>query len=523
MPLPTINPTHTQAWKKLQKHFDQLQAATAPFENAEKRSQDFAVTWKEFYFDYSKNRITEETLQLLTELATEVKLKEAMEAQFTGKKINQTEDRAVWHTALRDFDAMRDDVRDTLKKMKAFSKKIISGVHKGYTGKPITDVVNIGIGGSHLGPEMIAEALKFYKTHLNIHFIANIDGDKVAELLRQLNPETTLFIIVSKSFTTEETRCNAMVVKEWFLKSAAPDDIATHFTAVSSNVGKAQEFGIESENIFPMEDWVGGRFSLWSAVGLSVCCAIGYAHFKSLLKGAFEADKHFRDTPFEKNIPVLMALLSVWYNNFYKRETEVIVPYSQHLDRLIDYLQQAVMESNGKSIDRNGEKVTYETGTIVWGNVGSNAQHAFFQLLHQGTKWAPVDFIGFANSLYAENQHNHSILTANFLAQTEALWEGTKNRIVENNHRVFEGNRPSNTFLIKKLTPKNLGSLIAFYEHKIFVQGIIWNVFSYDQWGVELGKTIAKNTLQAIEIEAINPDQNPYTNHLLSEYLRMKD
>src|SRR5690606_11256916 len=313
------------------------------------------------------------------------------------------------------------------------------------------------------------------------------------------------------------------VVKEWFLKAAVPENIATHFVAVSSNIEKAVAFGIASANIFPMEDWVGGRFSLWSAVGLSICCAVGYTHFESLLKGAFEADKHFRNTAFDKNIPVLMALLSVWYNNFYKRETEVIVSYSQYLEKLIDYLQQAVMESNGKSIDRNGEKVTYETGTIVWGNVGSNAQHAFFQLLHQGTKWAPADFIGFANPLYDENLHNHAILMANFIAQTEALWEGTKNRFVEDNHRVFEGNRPSNTFLIKKLTPKNLGSLIAFYEHKIFVQGIIWNVFSYDQWGVELGKSIAKTTLQAIEIEAINPNQSPYSNHLLSEYFKMKN
>lgn len=523
MPLPTINPTQTQAWKKLQKHFDQLESTAHPFKNADKRSQDFAVTWNEFYFDFSKNRITRETLQLLTELAEEVKLKEAIEAQFSGKKINRTERRAVLHTALRDFDSMREEVRSTLEKMKTFSQNIITGVHKGHTGKSITDVVNIGIGGSHLGPEMITEALKFYKTHLNIHFIANIDGDKVAELLRELNPETTLFIIVSKSFTTQETLANVEVVKEWFLKAAVPENIATHFVAVSSNIEKAVAFGIASANIFPMEDWVGGRFSLWSAVGLSICCAVGYTHFESLLKGAFEADKHFRNTAFDKNIPVLMALLSVWYNNFYKRETEVIVSYSQYLEKLIDYLQQAVMESNGKSIDRNGEKVTYETGTIVWGNVGSNAQHAFFQLLHQGTKWAPADFIGFANPLYDENLHNHAILMANFIAQTEALWEGTKNRFVEDNHRVFEGNRPSNTFLIKKLTPKNLGSLIAFYEHKIFVQGIVWNIFSYDQWGVELGKSIAKTTLQAIEIEAINPNQSPYSNHLLSEYFKMKN
>lgn len=521
MCLPAINPTKTASWKALQMHFEEIQSEQMQgvFSTDAERAKRMALAWQDFYFDFSKNRITDKTLSLLMDLANEVKLQTAIEQQFSGEKINKTEDRAVLHTALRDFGAMKPEVKATLQKMQVFSEKIISGEHKGYTGKAITDIVNIGIGGSHLGPEMVTEALRFYRNHLNVHFIANIDGDWVADILKDLNPETTLFIVVSKSFTTKETLTNAGVVSDWFLETASKEAIQKHFVAVSANKEEALDFGISEENIFPMNDWVGGRFSMWSAVGLSICCAIGYEHFESLLKGADEADTHFRTSKFDKNIPVILGLLSVWYNNFFKTESEAIVAYSQYLDKLVPYLQQAVMESNGKGVDRNDKIVNYQTGNIVWGNVGSNAQHAFFQLLHQGTKLVPVDFIGFSQPLH-KNGNNHNILMANFFAQSQSLWEGTHDCEIEDAHRVFEGNRPSNTLLIKKLTPKNLGSLIALYEHKIFVQGIIWNIYSYDQWGVELGKKVAKGTLTAIETKDPNSVKNTSSQSLLQQYLK---
>lgn len=521
MSLPKINPTKTEAWKALEKHFQETKMLQMQdvFSKDPGRADRFKIEWQDFYLDYSKNKITDETLSLLINLAEEVKLKEAIIQQFSGKKINETENREVLHTALRDFENTKPEVKATLQKMERFSEEIINGSHKGFTGKVITDVVNIGIGGSHLGPEMVAEALQFYRNHLKIHFIANIDGDSVAETLKKLIPETTLFIVVSKSFTTQETIANASVVKKWFLKNASEADIEKHFVAVSANVEVAKEFGISEENIFPMQDWVGGRFSLWSSVGLSICCAIGFNNFEAMLKGAFEMDNHFKNGNFDKNIPVVLALLSVWYNNFFKAESEAVVAYSQYLNKLVPYLQQAVMESNGKSVDRNGQKIDYQTGTIVWGNVGSNSQHAYFQLLHQGTKLIPTDFIGFSESLHG-NSYNHNILMANFFAQTEALWEGTHAEKVENPFKFFEGNKPTNSILIKKLTPRNLGSLIAIYEHKLFVQGIIWNIFSFDQWGVELGKTVAKGTLKAIEHRNLSAIENRSTANLLGFFLK---
>ncbi|MCB0465466.1 MAG: glucose-6-phosphate isomerase [Aequorivita sp.] len=519
MSLPKINPTKTAAWKKLEKHFQEIkvQQMQDVFLKDSDRADRFKIEWQDFYLDYSKNRITDKTLSFLLELAEEVKLKEAISQQFSGEKINETENREVLHTALRDFENWKPEVKATLQKMKHFSEEIINGSHKGFTGKAITDVVNIGIGGSHLGPEMVTEALQFYKNHLKIHFIANIDGDAVAETLNKLNPETTLFIVVSKSFTTQETIANVSLVKDWFLTSGTKKDIQKHFVAVSVNEEGAKEFGISEDNIFPMQDWVGGRFSLWGSVGLSICCAIGFSNFEAMLKGAFEMDNHFKKEDFSNNLPVLLALLSVWYNNFFKAETEAVVAYSQYLNKLAPYLQQAVMESNGKSIDRNGETVNYQTGTIVWGSVGTNAQHAFFQLLHQGTKLIPTDFIGFSESLHG-NIENHNILMANFFAQTEVLWEGTHTKNAENPFEIFDGNKPTNSILIKKLTPKNLGSLLAIYEHKLFVQGIVWNIFSFDQWGVELGKTVAKETLQAIENSNFSVIENASTKNLLSKF-----
>lgn len=520
MSLPSINPTKTESWKLLEKHFEEIKnlEMQSVFTKDLNRTTNFSLEWQDFYLDYSKNRINDETKRLLLALAEEVQLKEAIDQQFKGLKINKTEERAVLHTALRDSENIKPEVKNTLLKMKFFSEEIINGTHKGYSGKPITDVVNIGIGGSHLGPDMVVDALKYYENHIKVHFLANVDGDHVSETLKLLNPETTLFIVVSKSFTTEETLINASIAKKWFLNNAEQKDIQNHFVAVSVNIVAAEAFGISKKNIFPMQDWVGGRFSLWSSVGLSICCAIGFSNFENMLNGAFEMDNHFQNTDFDKNIPVLLALISVWYNNFFKCETECIVAYSQYLNKLVPYLQQAIMESNGKSVDRNGEKIDYQTGAIVWGNVGTNSQHAYFQLLHQGTKIIPTDFIGFSESLNG-NKNNHNVLMANFFAQTEALWEGTYAESVENSFKNFDGNKPTNTLLIKKLTPKNLGSLIALYEHKLFVQGVIWNIFSYDQWGVELGKTVAKDTLNAIESKNSSSLKNPSTESLVKKYL----
>lgn len=525
MSLQKINPTETNAWKKLTEHFKATKENTLKdlFAKEENRATAYTITWEDFLVDFSKNRISQETLNLLLALAEEVKLKDAIEKCFAGDIINETEGRAVLHTALRakKTDEVLVDGKDVIPEIysvkehiKSFTETIISGEAKGYTGKTFTDVVNIGIGGSDLGPAMVTEALKFYKNHLKLHFVSNVDGDHVHEVLRDLDPETTLFVIVSKTFTTQETLSNATTIKKWFLKRGTQEDIAKHFAAVSTNAEKIAEFGISSDNVFPMWDWVGGRFSLWSAVGLSVALAVGYDNFDSLLQGANSMDEHFKNEDLDKNIPVVLALLSVWYNNFYGADTEAIIPYTQYLSRFSAYLQQGIMESNGKSVDRNGKTVDYQTGTIIWGEPGTNAQHAFFQLIHQGTKLIPADFIGFKESLYGETDH-HNKLMANFFAQTEALMNGktkeevavdlaSKNLSAEEIEKlvpfkVFQGNKPTNTLLIEKLTPKSLGSLIALYEHKIFVQGVIWNIFSYDQWGVELGKQLAGNILKDIE------------------------
>jgi glucose-6-phosphate isomerase len=515
-----INPTTTAAWQKLSNHFNSIknvQLKTLFSENSN-RKNDFTLNVNDFEFDYSKNRITQETIDLLIELANEVDLKSAIDSIFSGEKINQTEKRAVLHTALRsqlntevivDGENVQPEIQAALAKIEEFTNKVVSGDWKGYTNKSITDVVNIGIGGSDLGPDMVVESLKYYKNHLNVHFVSNIDGDHVQEVIKNLNPETTLFVIVSKTFTTQETLTNANTIKKWFLQSASEKDVAKHFVAVSTNLKTVSNFGIASDNIFPMWDWVGGRFSLWSAVGLSISLAVGYNNFKELLIGAFEMDEHFKNTPFEKNAPVILSLIGIWYTNFFEAESEVILPYSQYLSKLAPYLQQAIMESNGKSVDRNGNRVNYQTGNIIWGAPGSNSQHAFMQLLHQGTKLIPADFIGFKQSLYGDVDH-HNKLMANFFAQTQALAEGktkeeahldlkTQGKLDEITtllpYKVFEGNKPSTTILIEKLTPRTLGSLIAFYEHKIFIQGVIWNIFSFDQFGVELGKELAQKYL----------------------------
>ncbi|PVW15714.1 glucose-6-phosphate isomerase [Marixanthomonas spongiae] len=518
MSLPKINPTQTKAWKALQQHFSEMENKKMQdlFAEDATRSKKFAIEWNDFFIDYSKNRMTDTTKRLLIDLAKEVKLEEAISAQFKGIKINETEDRAVLHTALRDFSDMRPEVSDTLQKMKVFSEAVISGAWKGCTGKPITDVVNIGVGGSDLGPKMVTEALQYYKNHLNVHFISNVDGDHVSESIQDLNPETTLFIVVSKSFTTLETLTNANTVRNWFLKQHSAQDIENHFVAVSTNKEAVFDFGIASKNIFPMWDWVGGRFSLWSAVGLSICCAVGYDNFEALLKGAHEMDTHFQTSAFGENIPVILAMLSIWYANFFEAESEAVIPYSEYLSKLVTYLQQGVMESNGKGTDRNGNKVNYTTGTIVWGDTGTNAQHAFFQLLHQGKRLIPVDFIAFAKSLHGKKEH-HKKLISNCFAQSESLLQGTYGKEIENPYKQFEGNKPSNTILIEKLTPHNLGSLLALYEHKLFVQGVVWNIFSYDQWGVELGKTVAKNVMEAIRTKDCSLITNQSTENLLSK------
>ncbi|KQC30825.1 glucose-6-phosphate isomerase [Flagellimonas eckloniae] len=545
MTLPKINPTTTKAWEKLTTHFKETKDLHLRdlFSSDAERGKKFSLLWNDFLVDYSKNRITEETKSLLLELADEVRLKEAISSYFGGELINQTEGRAVLHTALRAKEGdevnleginIVDEVYEVKGKIKTFSESVISGDRKGYTNKTFTDVVNIGIGGSDLGPAMVTEGLKFYKNHLRMHFVSNVDGDHVHEILKNLDPETTLFVVVSKTFTTQETLSNALTIKKWFLSHASQTDIAKHFVAVSTNTQKIKEFGIAEDNVFPMWDWVGGRFSLWSAVGLSIALSVGYENFDELLSGANEMDVHFKETPFSENIPVILALLSVWYNNFFGAETEAIIPYTQYLSRFSAYLQQGIMESNGKSRDRSGNPTNYETGTIIWGEPGTNSQHAFFQLIHQGTKLIPTDFIGFKESLHGEGDH-HNKLMANFFAQTEALMNGKKKEEVEEElkaqgltaeqikslvpFKIFEGNNPTNTFLIEKLTPKTLGSLIALYEHKIFVQGMVWNIFSYDQWGVELGKQLAKNILTDIENSEISKHDSS-THNLLQFFKR---
>ncbi len=524
MSLKNQNPTKTIAWQKLQEAYQNsinVDMKTL-FLNDSHRGGKYTLTFNDFTLDFSKNRINDTILNLLVELANEVDLNDGIKKMFSGDIINTTENRAVLHTALRNTSDnailvngqnVMPEVEASLQKMKRFSDSVISGKFKGYSGKSFTDVVNIGIGGSDLGPRMVVDALQYYKNHLKTHFISNIDGDHVAETLKGLNPETTLFVIVSKTFTTQETLTNAETVKKWFLSKefeTQESDIEHNFVAVSTNLEKVADFGIAQENIFTMWNWVGGRYSLWSAVGLSISLALGFGNFNQLLTGAYEMDTHFKTEPFEKNIPVLLALISIWYTNFFNSESEVVIPYSQYLTQLVPYLQQLSMESNGKSVDRDGNKIEYQTGNIIWGNTGTNVQHAFMQLVHQGTKLIPVDFIGFSNSLYGNKEH-HDKLMANFYAQAEALYQGkTKEEVhlelkLANNQdkieqllpfKIFQGNKPSNTLLIDKLTPKNLGSLIAMYEHKTFVQGYIWNIYSFDQFGVELGKELVKKYLQ---------------------------
>ncbi|NER10194.1 glucose-6-phosphate isomerase [Muriicola jejuensis] len=543
MPLAKIDPTTTEAWKRLADHYGKTKNSHLKdlFDQDPERAKRFSIRWSDFFLDFSKNRIDDTTLDLLLGLAEELELQASIDRYFSGDIINETEGRAVLHTALRarkadkvlvDGENVIPGVYEVRDHIRRFSESVISGKMKGYTGKAFTDVVNIGIGGSDLGPVMVTEALKFYNNHLRTHFVSNIDGDHVQEVLKHLDPETTLFIVVSKTFTTQETLTNALTIKEWFLKNASPADIALHFAAVSTNTEKIREFGISEENVFPMWDWVGGRFSLWSAVGLSIALAVGPDHFEELLEGAREMDTHFRSAPFRENIPVIMALLSIWYNNFYGAETEAIIPYTQYLSRFSAYFQQGIMESNGKSTARDGSRVNYQTGTIIWGEPGTNAQHAFFQLIHQGTKLIPADFIGYINSLYGNKDH-HQKLMANFFAQTEALMNGktaaeVRQELQSKGHspeevekllpfKLFEGNKPTNTLLIDKLTPRSLGALIALYEHKIFVQGVVWNIFSYDQWGVELGKQLASQTLKDITSSEISK-HDPSTSQLLQYF-----
>ena len=539
MSLKSINPTSTTAWENLHKHFESIKDKhmTTWFEKNPSRVSEMSIKWDDFFVDFSKNRITSETLDLLKDLADEVQLSAAISKYFDGEKINKTEGRAVLHTALRapenakvfyDGENVIPEIFQVKNKIKQFSEGVISGNKKGFTNKSFTDIVNIGIGGSDLGPAMVVDALSFYKNHLNVHFVSNVDGDHVNEVLKKLNPETTLFVIVSKTFTTQETLSNATAIKEWFLQHAKQEDIAKQFVAVSTNIEKVEAFGIDAQNIFPMWDWVGGRFSLWSAVGLSISLAVGYKNFEALLGGAHKMDIHFKEEKFEQNIPVLLAFLSIWYNNFFKAESEAIIPYTQYLNQFATYLQQAIMESNGKSIDREGIKVNYQTGNLIWGEPGTNSQHAFFQLIHQGTKLIPADFIGFGTSLHGNQDHQDKLMS-NFFAQTEALLngktkaeviaEGTNESIIP--YKIFDGNRPTNTIFIEKLTPESLGKLIAMYEHKIFVQGIVWNIFSYDQFGVELGKQLAGKILKEFT-ESSNTKHDASTSNLISLYKSMR-
>ena len=542
--LPSKNPTQTNAWKSLQAHYNDIKDKHLKtlFKEDPDRGSSFNIEWNDFFIDYSKNRVDQTTINLLIELSKEVGLKESIDAYFEGKTINATEQRAVQHMALRnssdpkiliDNENIIDDIKQVKQKIKGFTEKIINGSHKGYTGKKITDIVNIGIGGSDLGPVMITEALEFYKNHLKVHFISNVDGDHIHQNLKNYDPETTLFVIVSKTFTTQETLSNATTARSWFIENANEADVYKHFVAVSSNIPNVLDFGISEENIFPLWNWVGGRFSLWSAVGLTIALSVGFDQFEELLEGAHEMDTHFKETPFENNIPVILGLLSVWYNNFFQVQTEAIIPYSQYLHRLPAYLQQGIMESNGKSVDRDGNKIDYQTGTIIWGESGTNSQHAFFQLIHQGTKLIPTEFIGYKKPLFKDQSH-HDKLMANFFAQTEALMNGKTSEEVLNElsksdlnstevenlapFKEFSGNKPTTTILGDKLTPKSLGSLVAMYEHRIFVQGIIWNIYSYDQWGVELGKQLAGNILKDIK-EGKPKGHDSSTTGLLNHYL----
>ncbi|EMW56006.1 glucose-6-phosphate isomerase [Escherichia coli] len=541
-----INPTQTAAWQALQKHFDEMKDVTIAdlFAKDGDRFSKFSATFgDQMLVDYSKNRITEETLAKLQDLAKECDLAGAIKSMFSGEKINRTENRAVLHVALRnrsntpilvDGKDVMPEVNAVLEKMKTFSEAIISGEGKGYTGKAITDVVNIGIGGSDLGPYMVTEALRPYKNHLNMHFVSNVDGTHIAEVLKKVNPETTLFLVASKTFTTQETMTNAHSARDWFLKAAGDEKhVAKHFAALSTNAKAVGEFGIDTANMFEFWDWVGGRYSLWSAIGLSIVLSIGFDNFVELLSGAHAMDKHFSTTPAEKNLPVLLALIGIWYNNFFGAETEAILPYDQYMHRFAAYFQQGNMESNGKYVDRNGNVVDYQTGPIIWGEPGTNGQHAFYQLIHQGTKMVPCDFIAPAITHNPLSDH-HQKLLSNFFAQTEALAFGKSREVVEQEYRdqgkdpatldyvvpfkVFEGNRPTNSILLREITPFSLGALIALYEHKIFTQGVILNIFTFDQWGVELGKQLANRILPELKDDKEISSHDSSTNGLINRY-----
>ncbi|QGY45103.1 glucose-6-phosphate isomerase [Maribellus comscasis] len=547
--LPKINPTTTEAWKKLEDYFAGFKSTQIKelFADDTERFQKYSLKFENILVDVSKNRVDDTVRSLLVELATECGLKESIGSMFSGEKINATENRAVLHVALRnrsnspimvDGQDVMPEVNAVLEQMKTFSEEIISGKWKGYTGKSITDVVNIGIGGSDLGPLMVTEALKPYKNHLNLHFVSNVDGTHIAETLKKVDPETTLFIVASKTFTTQETMTNANSAKNWFLDSAEEiTQVAKHFVAVSTNAEEVAKFGIDTKNMFRFWNWVGGRYSLWSAIGLSIVLGIGYENYIELLKGAHAMDNHFKEAPFDKNIPVILALIGIWYNNFYGAESEAILPYDQYMHRFAAYFQQGNMESNGKYVDREGKQVSYQTGPIIWGEPGTNGQHAFYQLIHQGTKLIPCDFIAAAINHNQVSDH-HPKLLANFFAQTEAMMVGkTEKQVIEEliadgkseaeiaellPFKVFLGNIPTNSFLVKKLTPRTLGALIAMYEHKIFVQGVIWNIYSFDQWGVQLGKQLANRILPELLSDDPVIGHDSSTNGLINAYKEMR-
>ena len=540
--LPRTNPTKTKAWPRLSAHQQEVEGQHMRdwFLNDSMRFGKFSLQACNLFFDFSKNLITTRTLDLLQELFEECRIKEATNAMFAGEKINETENRAVLHTALRRFEDgpllvdgkdVMPEVEATREKMKSFSGKVIDGEWKGYSGKPVTDIVNIGIGGSNLGPSMVYDALSHYRVkHIRCHFVSNVDAAHIEETLSGLNPESTLFIVASKTFTTQETMTNAYTARDWFMKQGgSKKHIARHFVAVSTNQQAVESFGIDTENMFGFWDWVGGRYSVWSPIGLSLCCGLGYTHFESFLRGAAEMDKHFLNSEFRQNAPMLMAAIGIWYTNFWKSETESIIPYSQNLKRMPAYFQQGNMESNGKKTDRNGKLVSYTTGPIIWGQPGTNGQHAFFQLIHQGTRLIPCDFIGFARSEYGKQDHHHKLMS-NFFAQTEALMKGkTPGELRAENveehlipYKTFEGNKPTTTILGDILTPASLGKIIACYEHKIFAQGVVWNIFSFDQWGVELGKKLANAILPELDSDTILAHHDSSTAGLINHFRNLQ-
>ncbi|MBK9744619.1 MAG: glucose-6-phosphate isomerase [Saprospiraceae bacterium] len=544
-----IDPTSTPAWRRLTKHYKSTKENHIKdlFALDKDRFEKFSIKLDDILVDYSKNNVTDETISLLVQLAKSCKLKDAISAMFHGEKINVTENRAVLHTALRnksgqpviiDGQDVMPQIKTVKAKMKKFADQVISGKWKGYTGKEITDVVNIGIGGSDLGPVMVSEALRPFKSRLNVHFVSNVDATHIVEVTKKLDMETTLFLIASKTFTTQETMANAFTAREIFLQKAInAHHVKKHFVALSTNTTEVAAFGIDTDNMFEFWDWVGGRYSLTSAIGLSIALAIGYDNFESLLTGFYKMDRHFAKTPFEKNIPVLLALIGIWHTNFCGAESEAILPYDQYLHRFAAYFQQGNMESNGKSIDRNGKPVSYQTGPIIWGEPGTNGQHAFYQLIHQGTRLIPCDFIAAAVSYNPVGKH-HTLLMSNFFAQTQALMQGkTKEEVIAEFEKagkkpedymplvpfkVFEGNRPTNSILVKQLDPETLGMLIAMYEHKIFVQGVIWNIFSFDQWGVELGKQLAGKIIPELEKPEATHVFDASTNGLINTWKEMK-